>query len=558
MLHKPKARTGTDSAKKRWAARSAAALAAVFAAGTLLSACSGGQKEAAPAVGEDGRPIITVAVQANPNVEDYETNHLTKLLEDKMNVDLQFLELPSQPEEAITKLSLMVSSGSKLPDVINVYLGESTIYDYAAKGVFVKQDEYLNDPSVAVNFNAIPDKEFVYNAMKLADGSVYSLPRHNVYKWNEGSNRAWINSEWLDKLNLQTPTTTDELYDVLSAFAAQDPNGNGKKDEIGMVGSTNGWSQNVRVFLMNAFLYADPSKGYLDVEDGRIFPSFTKPEWKEGLAYMNKLVAYGLLSPLSFTQDETQMKALINVKGGMAGVVPAGSYSAFGPELSNTMTLLAPIKGPAGFSATPYNPSMPTPLWFITKDAKDPELAFKVGDALLDPELSLSSRYGEKGVDWSDDPSITSQYLGPFEETEGIKTKLADLNPSIWNNPQNKHWNDANPAYRSLDTNNSASNLKKDAEDALPNWQPAYAEGYVPAFPEDVIVKLSYTPDELKQIADSKTAIDTYVNESAVAFITGNRPLSQWDAYLDELNRMGLEDYLEVAQTAYDRRLAQE
>lgn len=540
-----------------WRKGTASALALILA-GTLLSACaSGNGQEAAPAVGEDGRPIITVAVQANPNVEDYETNHYTKRIEEAMNVDLQFMELPSQAEEAITKLSLMVSSGSKLPDVINVYLNESTIYDYAAKGVFIKQDDYLNNAELAPNFNAIPDKDFVYNAMKLADGSVYSLPRHNVYEWNEGSNRAWINADWLDKLNLETPRTTDELHRVLKAFAEQDPNGNGKKDEIGMVGSTNGWSQNVRVFLMNAFLYADPAKGYLDVQDGKIFPSFTQPEWKEGLEYMNRLVAEGLLSPLSFTQDETQMKALINVQGGMAGVVPAGSYSAFGAELENHMTLLAPVKGPAGFSATPYSPSMPTPLWFITKDAADPELAFKVGDYLLDPEMSKVSRYGEKDVDWSDDPSITAQYLGPFEETEGIPTRLADLNPGIWNNPQNKNWNDANPAYRSLETNNSASNMKKDDAAAAPNWQPAYADGYVTAFPEESISKLSYTPDELKQIADSKTAIDNYVNESAVAFITGNRPMSQWDAYMEELNKMGLDAYLEAAQAAYDRSQAQ-
>ena len=40
---------------------------------------------------------------------------------------------------------------------------------------------------------------------------------------------------------------------------------------------------------------------------------------------MNKLVNEGLLDPLSFTQDGTQLKSLVNVEGGMAGVVPAGS-----------------------------------------------------------------------------------------------------------------------------------------------------------------------------------------------------------------------------------------
>ena len=36
--------------------------------------------------------------------------------------------------------------------------------------------------------------------------------------------------DWLTKLNLQVPTTVDEYYNVATAFASQDPDGNGKKD----------------------------------------------------------------------------------------------------------------------------------------------------------------------------------------------------------------------------------------------------------------------------------------------------------------------------------------
>lgn len=539
------------------------ALLVMSMTGALLSACSSGNEgnegtnagSNGPGNAGDSRPTIKVAVQTNPNIEDYETNHYTKLIEEELNVNLDFIVLPNKQDEALTKLSLMVSSGETLPDVINMYLNESTVYDYASKGIFLKQDDYLNNPDLAVNFNNIPEKEFVFNSMKLADGNVYSLPRYNPFQWNEGAHRTWINSEWLDKVNLDMPTTTDELLEVLKAFTEKDPNDNGKKDEVGIIGSVNGWAQNPIVYLMNAFVYADPGKGYLAVKDGAIIPAFTQPEWKQGLEYMHKLVQEGIFSSLSFTQDETQMKALINVQGGMAGVVSSGSYSAFGPELENKMTLLPPVKGPGGVIGTPHSPTLPTQLWFITKDAKDPELAFKVGDFLLDPEMSIVSRYGEKGVDWSNDPAVTSEYEGDFEASEGIATQIAVLNPGIWNNPQNKHWNDAAPAYRSPLLGKSASAIKKGERDpkAAPNWQPLYAEGYASTFPSEVISKLSYTPDELKQIANSKTAIDDYVNTSAVAFITGNRPFSQWDSYISELNKMGLKDYVAVAQSAYDR-----
>src|SRR5690606_38145159 len=41
-----------------------------------------------------------------------------------------------------------------------------------------------------------------------------------------------INMTWLNNLGLKAPTTADELIEVLTAFKTQDPNRNGKNDEI--------------------------------------------------------------------------------------------------------------------------------------------------------------------------------------------------------------------------------------------------------------------------------------------------------------------------------------
>jgi putative aldouronate transport system substrate-binding protein len=503
-----------------------------------------------------GPTKITVALQAQPNVENFNTNQYTLKIEKAMNVDLEFLELPNKADEAKTKIALMVSSGTTLPDVINGVLDEVGAYDYASKGVLVKLDDYYKNPAISVNFNKIPEKDFLLKNMKLANGSIYTVPKYAPFTWNEGPYRFWINSEWMKKLDLKAPTTTDELYSVLKAFVEKDPNGNGKKDEIGMIGSKDGWGQNPMIYLMNSFIYANPDKNYFDVKNGKVTTAYTQPEWREGLEYMNKLVKDGLLAPLTFTQDQTQMKALINVKGGMAGTVAAGSYSNFlVASLENKMDLLGPVKGPKGVAYTPQNPTLPERFWFITKDCKNPELAFKVGDYMLDEQVSLISRFGEKGVDWTDDPAVTAQYLGDFEESEGLKTTLAILNVKFWSNPQNKNWQEAQPSYRSLKSAKSNSMNKKGEVNPLatPNFQPAYTKYYGAAFPKEPITKLSYTPEELKKIANSKTAIDAYVTDSAIAFITGNKPFSQWDSYIAELNKMGLADYVTVTQAAYDR-----
>ena len=45
----------------------------------------------------------------------------------------------------------------------------------------------------------------------------------------------WIRQDWLDKVDMEIPTTLDELHDVLVAFVNEDPDGNGIKDTYGDV-----------------------------------------------------------------------------------------------------------------------------------------------------------------------------------------------------------------------------------------------------------------------------------------------------------------------------------
>ena len=50
---------------------------------------------------------------------------------------------------------------------------------------------------------------------------------------------------------------------------------------------------------MNAFVYANNDQKYLMVKDGKVMASYTQPEWRDGLEYMNMLCTEGLLDPMS-------------------------------------------------------------------------------------------------------------------------------------------------------------------------------------------------------------------------------------------------------------------
>lgn len=73
--------------------------------------------------------------------------------------------------------------------------------------------------------------------------------------------------------------------------------------------------------------------------------------------------------------------------------------------------------------------------------------------------------------------------------------------------------------------------------------------------PDDMIIPPLYIPEEnVEEIGILETALDTYMKESRVAFITGRLDIHgpDWDAYLEEVQKIGVERYLELYQAAYD------
>ena len=217
------------------------------------------------------------------------------------------------------------------------------------------------------------------------------------------------------------------------------------------------------------------------------------------------------------------------------------------------MTLLEPLKGPSGAQYATYLAIMPTDYWYITKDCANPEQAFQLGDYLLGYDAFTVGRYGEPGVDWTGDAAVCEEYQGTYEESDGIKPKLIVLN-NIWSKPQNKHWQGSNPAYLSVADARAFSTIGKKSElDNVVNFTQMHTQLYMPHIPKNIIPKITYTEAERETIADMKTSIDAYAYDTAVAFITGNKPLSEWDSYLQELEKMGLDEYLKVSQEAYDR-----
>ncbi len=524
-----------------------------------------------PAPGTTAAPgdnKLTIAIQTDPLITDYDDNTTTKHFEETLGIEIEFILLSS--DEFKTKVALWASSGEELPDILlgSKISDAAAIMNYGQEEFFLNVSEYLKDPSKMPNFNAIPeeDRNAMLSAMTMPDGNIYAFPYSVENPWNLTPYRYYINRAWLDKLDLPVPTTLDELKEVLIAFRDKDPNGNGIKDEIPLYGNTHTSGTNVMYALMNCFTFFDASSDncYLEVDEkGNLYAPYTTDAWKKGLQFMHELYAEGLLAPGVFTDDSTQFKAVLNAETNVVGLVSSLSYGNWTNTATNPnyleMEMIPPFTGPDGVCYTSYYDYEPVPKGFIFADSDNIDLAIRFMDECYNPHSAHVARYGVEGVHWTTDPAEMAKYTNCYIEEGLYESATLALYENIWSKSHNHTWRDVAPRYMGTEDVLRVADLEKATFDpnAPANLQAFNMAHYFDKHPEVVVPKaLKFTEDESKQTQDAAVNLPDYVKQAMAEFITGLRDFDAgWTQYLAELENIGLSEYIKVAQVAYDRTL---
>ena len=514
----------------------------------------------------DEKITFTVMVPQTSVIEDWETNAMTLYIEEKTNIDLKFTHIVND-NDFMDKLGLMIAGGGNdLPDII-LYAGmdPQELLSWGKSGMIIPLNEYYEKDmyylAESFKYCTIPIEECL-RYMTCTDGNIYALPYYGESTNNQFSqSRIMIYKPWLDKLGLAAPTTTDELVNVLRHFRDDDPNGNGLKDEIPLSSAKNRLS-NVRQCLMTPFVYTQKNY-YLPQEDGSIGFSFTQEGWRDGMRFIKSLIDESLLDPAFLTQDMKQLTATMS--GGDAetvgAVVNISTSNMSGKDIRRyEYVRLAALANTEGKRVAVWEPTMPSAAMLITRNCKYPEIAFRLGDWLCSEEMSLFSRYGVEGEDWhywqEGDPVNNYYDLGKEQV-------LVNTSNTTWGNLQNTYWAQKAPSVISTRLFFGQVGVSSESTDSelarvrLENGKIDSAVlveslGYIDH--SKVIGRLMFTSEEEEVVTDIGTAINSYVEECWARFITGDLDLDKdWDAYLRELNNMGLSDYQQVVQQAYDR-----
>lgn len=551
--------------KKLWIGSLSLAIAAVAVLSGCTDKAAGPQQDNAATAAKINpagqfpimkeKTTLKVLVKGSSFVENFATNEYTKFLEEKTNIHIEWDVAPEK--SAIEKLNLVLGSGD-LPDVIMGFdISPTQQLIYGNTGEFLDLTKYIDQYGVETKkmFEKLP---YVKEAITAPGGKIFGLPQVNECFHCSMSQKTWIYKPWLDKLGLQVPTTTDEFYNVLKAFKTQDPNGNGKADEIPLAGAAVGPNVNIDSFIMNAFILnpsiVNGSEKRLFINNGKVDVAFNKPEFKDGLVYLNKLYAEGLIAPQSFTQDRDQAKQMGENPGtvilGAAvaqhdGIFTDSSKGNVGRWLD--YVAVPALKGPKGVQVAPLNNSVSQGRFVITKASKNPEAAFRLADLMYDQEMTLRNTEGRPNVEW--------KLADPGEV--GINGK-----PAIWkytdvklSTVQNVKWSQTGPSLR---TNDFRLGLVPDPK--LPQESILYNETktkYEPYKQKDdtVLPQLFFTNEQATELADLDKTINDHVKEMIARFIIGDAKLDKdWDGYLKNLDNMKLKRYLEIYQTAYDAK----
>lgn len=491
---------------------------------------------------QTGMPIVnepitlTVLTTRWGNMGDsFTNNEFLKELEEKSNVKIEW-QVQSLNDWSEQKGIML--AGGELPDII---IGFQTFNDSDILNnldLFIPLNDLVENymPNYTKAMEEMPDLRKITT---FPDGNMYSMAK-NLPLRPISCNQPIINKAWLDNLGLEVPTTIDELYNVLKAFKEQDANGNGDPNDEFPISGAKGISMD----LLNPFGITDIVGHKVMVnEDGTITYYPTSEAYKEGLKWLHKLYAEGIIDQEAFTQDDSMLSA----KRQDPNVSRVGIEYAWTPDSnfgkwSSEYEVIAPIIGYDGKQYTGGDPNGVSSIVrnevLITKFCKYPEVAARWIDEFYTGEASIQNFWGGIGT------VITKHDDGTYTLNDPPEGTSADS----W------YWDsslrDFGPKYISKEFEQKIK-LSPISGDGLKAELSKIAESTVTIPYPNVM----FTNEENEERPTITVEIDKYVDSTRALWITEGGIDEGWDEYVEQLNAMGLERLMEIYTDAYERYL---
>lgn len=524
------------------------------AAITLLAGC--GKNTDGQSSPEERKPLavtfgrVTTSNPKFPEGDSYEDNAYTRYVTEKLNIKV-VNAFEASGEDYNRQISLAIASGD-LPDIMRVGKDE---LDELVENDLVADITDVYDEHASDFIKGIYDS---YDGRALAaamyDDRLMALPGANV---DGAPTMAWIRQDWLDQLGITVDEdgdgciTLDEVAMVAKAFKENDPSGSGNPVPLAFAPELNSTDNNGSFVMtaLTAAMGAYPQQ-WLRNGDGTVLYGTTAPEMKEALVLLHSWYQEGIIDEQYGTRSWDDINAVtVNEQSGVIfgpWHIPdwlLNNVHAMNKEAQFTPFAVADSSGKVNaFHANPANPG----FMVVKKDFKHPELLVQLENLFYD-ELQTSKtleedapevfEYIRNAVDGTAKPwqvevlsanSLTDDYDeytkcidGGMDVTElsRLESKvIVDAVSAYLNDPEAA---DSNEWARYTSRLKGVALIKKLTDEDTFRW-------ITPIYPS--------TTGTMKTAWANLAKLE---NEAVIGFITGTRPLDEFDKFVEDWNTQG-------------------
>lgn len=472
--------------------------------------------------------------------------HNYLLFEELTGVDIDWQIMASE------QTSLLFVGNSELPDIFfnaaGISINQMNEYGAAGKLVNLLDEEILNKmPNLKAAYEADP---MLFDAVKDPNGAAYAFPAY-YYTLTMGSQQIFIRTDMTKKAGIEElPTTVEGFLEMCETLK------NYYKDVEGYVpmvaNGSGGLAYNTGAFPAMFFpAMGEYMKAGLGITlDGTtIYAGFATEQYKRYLEFMNTCWEKGYLNPNAYaTEANTDKAMMIDGKTTMnpngTYMLPENFYSGSLEDFTVVPAMTSQYQSEARWA---YPNRYRTTTMAITTSCKDIDAACAFFDAMYATQdnpikdengvkaWSVSLWLGELGEDFVMNEEEKTYAVLPHD---GYDTGAAWLTANSHSNANYMEW----PYVEKSDSGLMTKALGQ--RDVLYPYGVQVQE----------ISLLILNQEEQDVYNDCWTDINNKVTEMTAAFTTGQADLEKdWDAYVNDLYEMGLQDVIDAYQSALDR-----
>ena len=325
------------------------------------------------------------------------------------------------------------------------------------------------------------------------------------------------------------PKTIDEWENVFNAFVNNDPNGNGEADEFAFYSHHPDYLYRGNIGWL--FGMAEVWSDFFYDDKGKVTYRWLMPQAKECITFLRKAHENKWFPTLMIDDFDTYYP-----ERGNWGKKPIGAKWAWNFQISDELWgggwVVAPP--PKGNTIGRYSIIYPR-YWGITKEAEDPELAIKWLDYLL------ATREGNSLGWWGFEGEQYNIKDGVY-----FRVPRADMSEALQKKTDNEVCASfgERPRFDVVDTYSTQF-----ADPSVQKTNAAIASFLRVPFPGMMPVEAELDGYNLWRDNEGTA----YANEMIIRFIGGEEPLDNWDQFIAQLKKLGVDEITAAKQSMYDR-----